>query len=157
MCLKTYTEAQARRAGSRIVTGCTGGCHFDTNPARPGRAGFVAVVTLWFQVTGFSVHFVFPVYYEYCWDDWNIIENCVKMFSWSHVFVVLINIEFLIPDSLLPRYCLHLRLSICLFVCPSVCPSVPIILVSTITQSVYPINPPNLLGGLNMALSWMVL
>ena len=32
---------------------------------RPGMDGFVAVVTLWFQVTGFSVHFVFPVYYEY--------------------------------------------------------------------------------------------
>ena len=42
-------------------------------------------------------------------------------------------------------------------VCPSVCLSVPIILVNTITLSVYPINPPNLLGGLNMALSWMVL
>ena len=42
-------------------------------------------------------------------------------------------------------------------VCPSVCLSVPIILVNTITQSVYPISPPNLLGGFNMALSWMVL
>ena len=31
--------------------------------AREG--GFVAVVTLWYQVTGFSVHFVFLVYYEY--------------------------------------------------------------------------------------------
>ena len=46
-------------------------------------------------------------------------------------------------------YCRHLRLSVCL--------SVPIILVNTITQSVYPINPPNLLGGFNVALSWMVL
>ena len=59
--------------------------------------GFVAVVTLWFQVTGFGVHFVFPVYYEYCWDDWNIFENCVRMLSWSHVFIVLRNKEFLIP------------------------------------------------------------
>ena len=42
-------------------------------------------------------------------------------------------------------------------VCPSVRLSVPIILVNTITQSVYPINPPNLLGDFNMALSWMVL
>ena len=41
--------------------------------------------------------------------------------------------------------------------CPSVCLSVPIILVNTITQSVYPISPPNLLGGFNMALPWMVL
>ena len=47
--------------------------------------------------------------------------------------------------------------SVCLSVCPSVCLSVPIILVNTITQSVYPISPPNLLGGFNMALSWMVL
>ena len=38
-----------------------------------------------------------------------------------------------------------------------VCLSVPIILVNTITQSVYQINPPNLQGGFNMALSWMVL
>ena len=46
-------------------------------------------------------------------------------------------------------------------VCPSVrlsvCLSVPLILVNTITQSVYPISPPNLLGGFNVALSWMVL
>ena len=47
--------------------------------------------------------------------------------------------------------------SVCLSVCPSVCLSVPIILVNTITQSVYPISPPNLLGGFNMALFWMVL
>ena len=53
----------------------------------------------------------------------------------------------------LKGYCRHLRLS----VCPSVCLSVPIILVNTITQSVYPISPPNLLGGFNMALPWMVL
>ena len=40
-----------------------------------------------------------------------------------------------------------------------VCPSVrlSVILVNTITQSVYPISLPNLLGGFNMALSWMVL
>ena len=38
-------------------------------------------------------------------------------------------------------------------VCPSVRLSVPIILVNTITQSVYPISPPKLLGGFNMALS----
>ena len=37
MCLKTYTEAEARRAGSRLVTGCTGGCHFDT--VRCGQGG----------------------------------------------------------------------------------------------------------------------
>ena len=74
------------------------GLSFWHRPVRPGREGFVAVVTLWSQVTGFSVHFVFPVYYEYYWDDWNIIENCVKMLSWSHVFVVLRNKEFLIPD-----------------------------------------------------------
>ena len=58
------------------------------------------------------------------------------------------------PRPLRPKgYCRHLRLS----VCPSVCLSVPIILVNTITQSVYPISPPNLLGGFNMALPWMVL
>ena len=58
------------------------------------------------------------------------------------------------PRPLRPKgYCRHLRLS----VCPSVCLPVPIILVNTITQSVYPISPPNLLGGCNMALSWMVL
>ena len=58
------------------------------------------------------------------------------------------------PRPLRPKgYCHHLRLS----VCPYVCLSVPIILVNTITQSVYPISPPNLLGGFNMALSWMVL
>ena len=39
----------------------------------------------------------------------------------------------------------------------SVCLSVPIILVNTITQSVYSISPPNLLCGFNIALSWMVL
>ena len=53
----------------------------------------------------------------------------------------------------LKGYYRHLRLS----VCPSVCLSVPIILVNTITQSVYPISPPNLLSGFNMALPWMVL
>ena len=37
MCLKTYTEAKARRAGSHLVTGCTGGCHFDT--VRCGQGG----------------------------------------------------------------------------------------------------------------------
>ena len=37
MCLKTYTEAEARRADSRLVTGCTGGCHFDT--VRCGQGG----------------------------------------------------------------------------------------------------------------------
>ena len=47
--------------------------------------------------------------------------------------------------------------SVRLSVCPSVCLSVPIILVNTITQSVYPISQLNLLGGFNMALSWMVL
>ena len=58
------------------------------------------------------------------------------------------------PRPLRPKgYCRHLRLS----VCPSVCLSFPIILVNTITQSVYPISPPNLLGGFNMALPWMVL
>ena len=61
---------------------------------------------------------------------------------------------FINPRPLRPKgYCRHLRLS----VCPSVCLSVPIILVNTITQSVYPISLPNLLGGFNMALSWMVL
>ena len=58
------------------------------------------------------------------------------------------------PQPLQPKgYCRHLRLS----VCPSVCPSVPIILVNTITQSVYLKNPPNWLDGFDMALSWMVL
>ena len=75
------------------------GLSFWHRPVRPGREGFVAVVTLWSQVPGFSVHFVFSVYYEYHWDDWNIVENCVKRLSWSHVFVVLRNKEFLIPDS----------------------------------------------------------
>ena len=65
------------------------GLSFWHRPVRPGREGFVAVVTLWSQVPGFSVHFVFSVYYEYHWDDWNIVENCVKMLPWSHVFVVL--------------------------------------------------------------------
>ena len=37
MSLKTYTEARARRAGSHLVTGCTGGCHFDT--VRCGQGG----------------------------------------------------------------------------------------------------------------------
>ena len=37
MCLKTYTEAKARRAGSHLVTGCTGGCHFDN--VRCGQGG----------------------------------------------------------------------------------------------------------------------
>ena len=57
------------------------------------------------------------------------------------------------PRPLPPKgYCRHLmRLS----VRPSACLSVPIILVDTKTQSIYPINPPNLLGGFNMALSWM--
>ena len=76
------------------------GLSFWHRPVRPRRDGLVAVVTLWFQFTGFDVHFVFPVYYEYYWDDWNIIENCVKMLSWSHVFVVLRNKEFLLPDSI---------------------------------------------------------
>ena len=59
------------------------------------------------------------------------------------------------PRPLRPKgYCRHLHLSVCLFVCLSVC---PIIFVNTITQSVYPISPPNLLGGFNMAISWMVL
>ena len=54
------------------------------------------------------------------------------------------------PRPLRPKgYCCHLHLCVCL--------SVPIILVNMITQSVNPINPPNLLGGFNMALSWMVL
>ena len=54
------------------------------------------------------------------------------------------------PRPLRPKgYCRHLRLSVCL--------SVPIILVNTITQSVYPISLPNLLGGFNMTLSRMVL
>ena len=62
MCLKTYTEARARRAGSHLVTGCTGGCHFDTvRCGQGGGGGVVAVVTLWSQVPGFSVHFVFSV------------------------------------------------------------------------------------------------
>ena len=59
----------------------------------------------------------------------------------------LTSFEFDIIFNLRPKgYCRHLRLSVCL--------SVPIILVNTITQSVY---PPNLLGGFDMALSWMVL
>ena len=37
MCLITYTEAKARRAGSHLVTGCTGGCHFNT--VRCGQGG----------------------------------------------------------------------------------------------------------------------
>ena len=53
--------------------------------------------------------------------------------------------------------CPSVRLSVCPSVCLSVCLSVPIILVNTITQSVYAISPPNLLGGFNMALPWMVL
>ena len=44
------------------------------------------------------------------------------------------------PPPFWPKgYCRHLRLS----VCPSVCLSVPIMLVNTITQSVYPISLPN--------------
>ena len=62
------------------------------------------------------------------------------------------------PRPLRPQgYCRHLRLSVCLSVRLPVCLSVPVILVNTITQSVYPINPPNLLGVFNMALSWMAL
>ena len=37
MCLKTYTETKAHRAGSHLITGCTGGCHFDT--VRFGQGG----------------------------------------------------------------------------------------------------------------------
>ena len=43
MCLKAYTEAEARRAGSRLVAGCTGGCHFDTVQCCQGGMG----LSLW--------------------------------------------------------------------------------------------------------------
>ena len=53
------------------------------------------------------------------------------------------------PWPLRLKGCRHLHLSVCW--------SVPIILVNTITQSVYPINPQSLQGGFNTALCWMVL
>ena len=81
--------------------------------------------------------------------EWHIIITVIKPGPDFDGGAPLIN-----PRPLRPKgYCRHLRLS----VCPSVCLSVPIILVNTITQSVYPISLPNLLGGFNMALSWMVL
>ena len=45
----------------------------------------------------------------------------------------------------------------CHYLCLPLCLSVPIILVNMITLSVYPINAPNLQGGFDMSLSWMVL
>ena len=55
------------------------------------------------------------------------------------------------PRPLRPKgYCRRPRLSVCLSLCP-------IKLVNKVTQSVHPINPPNLQGGFNRVLSWMVL
>ena len=96
------------------------------------------------------------------WDLWIVSYETDELISTSRVWTNLndrlftkdISKYIFNPRPLRPKgYCRHLRLS----VCPSVCLSVPIILVNTITQSVYPISPPNLLGGFNMALSWMVL
>ena len=67
-----------------------------TPSGAPGRDGFVAVVALWFQVTGFSVYFVFPVNIA---EIIGISYICVNMLSWSRVFDVLRNKEFLKLDS----------------------------------------------------------
>ena len=53
------------------------------------------------------------------------------------------------PRPLRPKGCRYLRLSICLSVSQSVC------LFNSTTQSVYPINQPNLHGGFGVALSWL--
>ena len=87
---------------------------------------------------------------------------CIQNRIWCNIPCDKIESSVFNPRPLRPKgYCRHLRLSVCpsvrLSVCPSVCLSVPIILVNTITQPVYPISPPNLLGSFNMALSWMVL
>ena len=79
---------------------------------------------------------------------------CNSAFHLIHGITLYLSHLIFNPRPLRPKGCCrHLRLSLC----PSVCVSIPITLVNTITQSVYPINPPNLQGGFDIALSWMVL
>ena len=123
---------------------------------------------LWFQgITAYQL---------YWWTLWWISHTDSHTVTWPHYMLLLAmaatchlwacSASVFNPRPLRPKgYCRHLRLFVCLSVRPSVrlsvrpsvCLSVPIILVNTITQSVYPISPPNLLGGFNMALPWMVL
>ena len=107
MCLKTYTEAKARRAGSRLVTGCTGGCHFDTVRCGQGGRGLslwwpyglrlpdlVYILSFLFimnitEMIGISLRIVLRCFHDLmfllCWE----IKN-----SWSW---------FLIPNGLAPN------------------------------------------------------
>ena len=92
-----------------------------------------------------SLHLCFH-YHDYhtflCLCVWN---SCILSFYWYGYREAVFN-----PRPLRPKgYCRHLmRLSVRL----SVCSHHP----CWHNNSIYPINPPNLLGGFNMALSWMV-
>ena len=103
MCLKTYTEARARRAGSHLVTGCTGGCHFDTVRCGQGGGGGLS---LWWP---YGLRFPDLVYILSFLFSMNIIEmigiSLRIVLRCFHDLMFLLcweikNSWFLIPDSL---------------------------------------------------------
>ena len=90
MCLKTYTEAEGRRAGSSLVTGCT------EDTVRWGQGG-MRLSLCW--PYGFKL--LDLVYILSSLFSVSIPENSAKMLSLYHVFVVKRNKEFLIPEFLI--------------------------------------------------------
>ena len=103
MCLKTYTEAKARRAGSHLVTGCTGGCHFDTVRCGQGGRGLslwwpyglrfpdlVYILSFLFimnitEMIGISLRIVFRCFHDLmfllCWEiknSWFQLSKCYR-------------------------------------------------------------------------------
>ena len=99
MCLETYTEAKARRAGSRLVTGCTGGGHFDTVRCGQGWRG----LSLWRPYGLRLTDLVYILSFLFIMNITEMIGISLRIvFRCFHdliFFVVLRNKEFLIPDS----------------------------------------------------------
>ena len=109
MSLKTYTEARARRAGSHLVTGCTGGCHFDT--VRCGQGGrslslwwpyglrlpdLVYILSFLFimnitEMIGISLRIVLRFFHDLmfllCWEiknSWFLIPDSFSLCGYVH-------------------------------------------------------------------------
>ena len=102
MCLKTYTEAKARRAGSHLVTGCTGGCHFDTVRCGQGGGGGVS---LWWPYGLRFPDLVYILFFLFIMNITEMIGISLRIvLRCFHDLMFLLcweikNSWFLIPDS----------------------------------------------------------
>ena len=106
MSLKTYTEARARRAGSHLVTGCTGGCHFDTVRCGQGGRG----LSLWWPYGLRLPDLVYILSFLFIMNITEMIGISLRIvLRFFHDLMFLLcweikNSWFLIPDSFSDEY-----------------------------------------------------